>query len=167
MKKIYPLLIALVLFSGSHSFAEATTYKVSDTAAYRLNGESVLYTMTFDWSFSGRDVLVPMFTTRGLAANEATSTLGFELLNASGLRTNNGVAAAIVLADAPVANGYYRFTPGHKASFTILGVYQHERNTGEYAFKISGFPFIIEKGSANITTALNEYELEDFITAAK
>ena len=155
-----------MLFSSSIEMASAAAYDVSTTSAYSINGESTLYKVTFEWGFSGRDVLIPVLATRGLGATEATSTLGFELLTETGLRTKDGLSTAIVLTDAPIENGYYRLKSGETKTFTVLGVYQHERSTGKYAFAVSALPFVIERGEDKSTTALNQRELSGFVTKA-
>jgi hypothetical protein len=166
MKNFSLICLVVMLFSISVGMANAAAYDVSTTNAYRITGESTIYQVKFEWGFSGRDVLIPVFATRGLGVADAKDTLGFELLTENGLRTDKGLSAAIVLTDAPIENGYYRLKSGETKTFTVLGVYQHERNTGKYAFVVSALPFVIEKGDSKVNTTLNTRELSEFVTEA-
>lgn len=155
----------IVLFTSSVTSASAAAYEASAGNGYRITEESALYQVTFEWGFTGRDVLIPVFATRGLGATEATSTLGYEFITENGLRTKDGLGAALVLADAPIENGYYRLKSGEIKTFTVLGIFTHEPSiTSKYAFAVSGLPFIIEKGGSQSHTALNARELTGFVT---
>jgi hypothetical protein len=150
---IATLLIAFVLQSSP-----AMAYQSGKKMAQRLNDDYRLFNVNFSWGFAERDLLIPVLAIRGLKNGDESSSLGFDIENASGLRVRSGTTTAMVIADLPIENGYYRLKAGNQANFKLLA------STQALQLHVSSLPFKFNVKGTETKTFLREHELKDYVT---
>jgi hypothetical protein len=104
--------------------------------------------------------------TRGLAIDTNEVAVGFELENEGGLRVKTGTSTAMVIANLPIENGYYRLEAGKTAKFTLLALHESASTTQKLQLHTSALPFKFDTKGKETKTFLREHELKDYVTTA-
>lgn len=155
--------ISTIILGGT---SDALAYTSSTNFAMKLNDDFSLYGVSFNWSFADRDLLIPVLAKRDLSSDTTETALGYRIENASGLRVTHGTTTAMVIADLPIEDGYYRLKAGEKAKFTLLTLHEAASTTQPLRLKVSALPFKLEKDSKETKTQLNSSELRNYVTSA-
>jgi hypothetical protein len=160
------LLFIISLFSVSLT-ANAAAYTSSTKSAEVLGDNFRLYSIGFDWSFKDRDLLIPVLAQRGLEADTNQSSLGYEIKNENGLRVKTGTTTALVIANLPIENGYYRLKAGEVGQFRLLALHEAASSTQPLKLQVSALPFKFNTKGKETKTYLNRTELKGYVTNAK
>lgn len=152
----------------------ALLINVSPVAAYESGAKSAtklspvhqLYSINFTWGFEDRDLLIPVMATRGLTGDTTAVSLGFELENEGGLRVKTGTTTAMVIANLPIENGYYRLKAGKSAKFTLLALHESASSTQKLKLHTTALPFKFDTKGKETKTFLRTHELKDYVTTA-
>lgn len=155
-------LFTVVLGGATHAFA----YESGLKTAQKLSPIHQLYSISFTWGFEDRDLLIPVLAKRGLAYDEASTTVGYELESEGGLRVKTGTTTAFVIANLPIENGFYRLAAGETATFRLLALHEAASSTQKLKLKASALPFNLETKGKVSKTYLHPHELTKYVTDA-
>lgn len=165
MKNIFTFSVfalAAILFLNPHT---TEAYLSTAQNAARVTPEYSIFTITYDFQFLNRDTYLPVIAKRGIENGNTDMVLGYDIVTESGLRVQHGTTTAIVLGNVPFKNGEYYLPAKYPGKFTLLVVYEHEKNRGNIAAQVTSLPFIFKsKGNVLETTFLHEHELEGYKT---
>lgn len=158
----------LLLFS----FLLPTTsqaYFTTDQSATRLTNETMLYTVTYHFGFSGRELYMPILAMRGLSASNTSPYAGYALINEDGDESEAGVATSIILTnqeDVEVRDNQYYLPENKSASFTLMTILTipEEQQTENLALLVTNLPFTMVKDGTPIPAHLNPSELQYYTT---
>jgi hypothetical protein len=146
--------------------ASAEAYVSSSKSAEKLNDTYRLYSVGFNWSFSDKDLLVPVLAKRDLPTDTSETALGYRIESAGGLRVSHGTTTALVIADLPIENGYYKLKAGEVGKFRLLALHQTASTTQPLRLKVSALPFKFETTDKETKTYLQQNELRGYVTTA-
>lgn len=161
--KLYAGFICLALLLPSTSQAYFTT----NQSAFRLNDNTVLFTVSYGFGLKDRDLLMPIYTERG-AMDEKSNHLKYSILNNDEV-IESGKSVGVVLTkdeDVEVVNGQY-FIPANKsAEFTMISLLTiDETFTDEdLSLLVTHLPFTMVVDSVSYPNKLNPSELQYYKT---
>ncbi len=162
--KLYTGFICVALFIPNLSFAYLTT----DQTAHRINDNTFLYTISYRFGSTDRELYMPIGATRN--NGEANEYLNYNILNGD-LKTNIGTSSSIVLTtdeDVRIKGAEYHIPRGKDAVFTLvtlLRVDESEINeVANFSKIVSSLPFKMVGNDKTIDGHLNPSELQYYRT---
>jgi hypothetical protein len=144
-------MIAVFLYAPqSHAF------DVGTTTATRLTPEYTLFTISYQFGFLNRELLMPYRTERNPSGRG--STVGYTIRTKDGAPYTTGEAAAIVLAKAPLIEHRY-FTPtGRNTDFTLAVLVDDATLPSGSYLTIDRLPFTLKDGALTVEAAVGTEE---------
>lgn len=161
--KLFSVILLLAFFSFGQS---AEAYLSGTKSAEVLNDSYRLYSVGFNWGFAERDLFIPVLAQRGLQVDTTAVALGYEIENESGLRVKHGTTTALVIADLPIENGYYRLKAGDVGKFRLLALHEVASSTQPLRLQVSALPFKFDTKGKITTSYLQPSELKTYVTNA-
>ncbi|MCB9810729.1 MAG: hypothetical protein H6779_02780 [Candidatus Nomurabacteria bacterium] len=163
--------ISLYLFTGLFVVIislpnTVSAYKTTDQNVYKVSDNTLLFTITYRFGFSSREVYMPIGAAWGLENISDSPYVGYEVLrDGKPIDFKSGISA-LVLSTAKISQNQYYLPEGKVADFTlatILKVPAGEDVNG-LSVRVTHLPFIMVKDGLSGRTFLNERELEPYIT---
>lgn len=109
--------LCVLMFSLTTDVAEA--YRSTDQSVVRLNDDTVLFRIDFDFGFLNADAWLPYMTARD--GSSSARALHFRLLDEAGMEVSGGVAYGVVLGDTDIIrDGRYYIPRGERESFSLV-----------------------------------------------
>lgn len=114
----FVLTLAFFMPASSHA------YETVDQAAYQLNEDTYLFMVSYEFGYLNASAELSVAAMRGAGQSAAEPTVAYEIETAAGEVTHGGMAAAVVLSDAPIVDGTYQVNARDRKVFTLLVLYQ-------------------------------------------
>lgn len=164
--------LAVLLFLFSFLVPQASqAYFTTNQSATRLTSDTILFTVTYKFGFSERELYMPIGAIRGLAASKTSAYAGYTILNEDDEEVPIGTSNAIILTDRKeieVKDNQYYLPAGGSASFTLitlLTIPEDEQTADlEIALEMSNLPFTMIKDGTVVLAQLNPSELQYYRT---
>ena len=165
----------LKLFIGVFAFtlllpSTSKAYFTTDQTATRINSETILYTVTYEFGLSGRELYMPIGALRDDNSTTSSPYLKYTLLDKED-RTDIGKSAGLVFStdeDVEIRDNQYYLAPDKTAKFTLVTLVnlpadQLESNL-DLSLLVTSLPFTMVKGGTPIPAHLNPSELQYYRT---
>ncbi len=165
--KLYVGALAVLLLLPQSSQAYFTTAQ----SATRMSADTILYTVSYDFGFAGRELYMPIIAARGLQATDPSPLAGFTIYNQDREVITGGTANAIILSsdeDVQIRDNQYYLPLRKSAKFTLvalLTIPEGEQVADQDLYlEVSRLPFTMVKDGAEIPAHLNASELQYYKT---
>ena len=162
--KLTALFSALIFLLPISSEAYFTT---SQTAT-RITDNTTLYTISFDFGFPTRDLVMPIGAIRD-TTDEASPYIEYEFVDSDNEASILGTSAGIILTeseDVEIKNNQYFLPAGESARFSLVTLVTLPADSKEQdlALRVSHLPFTMVIDGNNLPAQLNPSELQYYIT---
>ncbi len=153
------LLVLLGFTSSASANTEASALpKALTPGAYQLDPLNTLYILQFSLGHSRYETILPSKTLR--SSQQKDNVVSYVLKTAEGLRTNEGLAASVLLSSNPGSNAF-QTKPDQKHTYTLLVLHQKSTSTSRTnTMAITGLPFSLIDNGSTTTTRLTPNELK-------
>ena len=147
-------------------FYQAEAYELTDTTAYRLNDQYVLYTVSFQMGFLNRVLSLPLATTN------TKNPLGAEINFATKDNAGDAVkfkthSVLLSTGKAKLKNGKYTLPMGKNDVFTFVAIAEIPKGDTEYSLAITKLPYItIDADNTTRLSLIDEKTITTFKTEA-
>jgi len=142
-------------------------YEVTDTNVTRLNQDTVLFSITYDFGFLNRDMLTPMRAVQG--QDQIVNALSYQITSANTVLENVFAPAVVLTKDSDVSMqaGQYYLPRGERAEFTLIGLLRLADTdpTNALRLEITHLPYITINGDAQSLGAVLPSELPTYRTS--
>jgi hypothetical protein len=149
-----------------------SAYFTTAQSATKINADTILYTVTYHFGFTDRELYMPIVATRDLEADASTFQMGYNII-IDKAPTTLGASQAIVLSsnkDIQIKDGKYYLPKGKSADFTLMTLLTVPKETQtaeqDLSLLVTNLPFLMIKDGANISAHLNPSELQYYHTPA-
>ena len=133
--------------------------------AQPVDETKTLYSISYQFGHGTHDFYLPVRAVRDQTWGTQNKRIGFEILEDSKRRTNDGSAVGVVISDAEITEDEMYFIPkGTKEKFTFYVILSTETDAPEadYAVRVTDLPFY--RNDDREYQRLNQSELELYIT---
>jgi hypothetical protein len=148
-------------------------YFTTEQTATRLTDNTVLFTVSYKFGLSSREMVMPIGSIRDFSStvNETSPYLEYQILNKN-LVTENGQSSSLILSsdkDMKIVNGQYIIPAGKSSEFTMVTIFTQseisESVEVDNSLLVSQLPFqiILDSGEAS-QNSLNPSELRYYRT---
>lgn len=166
-KKLKQLVVSLLIFTFLPFVSEA--YFTTSQEAIKINESAALYSITYKFGFSDREVYMPIIALRGSSVPEEGLYAGYTLVNKDKEEITEGKMSGIILTsdkDVQIKNNQYFIPAGKSASFTLVALLSiSEKNIDEeVSLLMSQLPFTMIDDDYVISAHLNPSELQYYRT---
>ncbi len=152
--------------------SSASAYFTTAQSATKLNERTILYTVTYQFGFAGRELYMPIVSERDLVASSTVFKLGYEIQD-NDKKTSVGKSRSIVLSndeDVQIKDGQYYLPLTKSAEFTLvtlLTISDEELAADlDLSLLVTNLPFQMVKAGSPIPAHLNPSELQYYHTPA-
>lgn len=154
---LFAALIAATPFTGH-------TYLTTSQRAIEIDETTALFFITYEFGHTTKDFYLPVLAVRDQKHGSEVKSVGFSVFEDGEEATDAGATQAIVLADAPLANGMYRVPAGTANHFTLAVILTTDEDTPEtdYTVAMTDLPFY--SGDELTYMYLNPSELQYYST---
>lgn len=133
---IFAFLVPFVFFAD-----QAEAYELTNTTAYRLNDQYVLYTVSFKMGFLNRVLSLP------LATNNSQNPLGAEINFVTKDQDGKIVkfkthSVLLSTGKAKLKDKKYTLPMGKNDTFTFVTIAEIPKSDNEYSLQITKLPYI-------------------------
>jgi len=167
--KLYIGTLAVLLLLPNLSLAYFTTAQ----SATRLSDDTILYTVTYQFGFAGRELYMPIMAKRGLEASSTSPYIGYTIMNNDGTVSTIGATNSIVLSrdeDVQIKNNQYYLPLRKSAEFTLITLLtvpaELQKDDLDLSLLVTNLPFTMVKDGTPIPAHLNPSELQYYRTPA-
>ncbi|MBY0310067.1 hypothetical protein K2Q16_02910 [Patescibacteria group bacterium] len=147
--KIKTLIGALAL-SLCIPIVPAQAYEVKDVQATRLTSEYSLFTITYEFGFLNREVLIPLDAMRG--GSRRDKSVGFALMGENGT-TSLHTALGVVLSDVELRGRDYYLPKGKNGDFTLVAIVK-TADVSALGLAITRLPFVLIDGQVSVGASI-------------
>lgn len=164
MKIVCALAVVLVSIPLS-----TEAYLTTDQSVKRVSPNTVLYTISYYFGLTDRELYMPIMAARNGEFGGSTTTVGYTLMRGTTPVTSAGTTTALVVATAPeIKNNQYYLSKGRAAEFTLM-VLAHLPETAnetlnDVSLQVTSLPFTMIEGTNRIEAKLNPSELQYYRT---
>ncbi|MCB9815633.1 hypothetical protein H6785_03605 [Candidatus Nomurabacteria bacterium] len=165
--KLLAGIVYLILLLPSTSEAYFTTGQT----ATRINDETILFTITYQFGFLGRELYMPIMAMRGSHSDSNAPHLEYELINQDGSTSTLGTSYSVALTsdeDAVVRDSQYYLPLKKSAEFTLITLLHVPRAEQtkdlDLSLLVTSLPFTMVKDGTPIPAQLNPSELQYYKT---
>jgi hypothetical protein len=153
------LLIAVFVFVGV-VIAPSTTsaFEVTDASAIRLTPNHALLTITYQFGFLNRELLMPVMADR--TSERRGTTVGYTLTGSNGEVIAAGDTAAIVLSTTELRDDQYYLPKGRNGDFTLVALVRTAGISEDFKLSLTRLPFTLIDGAVTVGAAVTEKQLE-------
>ncbi len=153
------LLIATFVLVGIITIPNtARAFDVTDTSAIRLTPNHVLLTVTYEFGFLNRELLMPIMADR--TSERRGETVGYTLTGSNGEVITAGDTAAIVLSTTELRDDQYYLPRGRNGDFTLVALVRTTDIVDEFKLSFTRLPFTLIDGTVTATAAVTAAQLE-------
>jgi hypothetical protein len=153
------LLIATFVLVGIITIPNtARAFDVTDTSAIRLTPNHVLLTVTYEFGFLNRELLMPIMADR--TSERRGETVGYTLTGSNGEVITAGDTAAIVLSTTELRDDQYYLPKGRNGDFTLVALVRTTGIVDEFKLSFTRLPFTLIDGTVTATAAVTAAQLE-------
>lgn len=168
-KKMKLWAISLFIFTILPSTSAA--YFTTSQKAIQINESTALYSITYKFGFSDREVYMPIIALRGNSVPEDGLYAGYILVNEDGEEITEGKMSGIIITsneDVQIKNNQYFIPAGKSATFTLVTLLTAPEKTIDEKVSIlmSQLPFTMIAADSIIPAHLNPSELQYYKTPA-
>lgn len=158
------LLTAAFVLMGVLLGAPSTTsaFEVTDTSAVRLTPNHVLVTVSYQFGFLNRELLMPVMADR--TSERRGETVGYTLTDKDGEVITTGSTAAIVLSEAEIRGRQYYAPAGRNRDFTLVALVRTTDIAEDFKLTLTRLPFTLIDGDVSVGAAVTPEQLEDYQT---
>lgn len=143
----------------------ADAYKTTDQSSVRLNSNTVLHVVTYEFGFLNADLWMPIVANREAELDDKKPQLSFEFQESDGALAWDGVSHAVVLSSATIKDGFYYVPKGRRASFTLLVLHESLSEISNEHLQVTGLSGVIQKNTGQFLIKLSDEELSDYRTS--
>lgn len=155
-----------ILFSALIAATPLTghAYLTTSQRAIEIDETTALFFITYEFGNTTKDFYLPVLAVRDQEHGSEVKSVGFSVFEDGEEATDVGATQAIVLADAPLANGMYRVPAGTANRFTLAVILTTDEDTPEtdYTVAMTDLPFY--SGDELTYMHLNPSELQYYRT---
>lgn len=153
------LLIATFVLVGIITIPNtARAFDVTDTSAIRLTPNHVLLTVTYEFGFLNRELLMPIMADR--TSERRGETVGYTLTGSNGEVITAGDTAAIVLSTTELRDDQYYLPRGRNGDFTLVALVRTAGISEDFKLSLTRLPFTLIDGTVTATAAVTAAQLE-------
>jgi hypothetical protein len=153
------LLIATFVLVGIITIPNtARAFDVTDTSAIRLTPNHVLLTVTYEFGFLNRELLMPVMADR--TSERRGTTVGYTLTGSNGEVITAGDTAAIVLSTTELRDDQYYLPRGRNGDFTLVALVRTAGISEDFKLSLTRLPFTLIDGTVTATAAVTAAQLE-------
>lgn len=167
--KLFVGIFAITLLIPGTTMAYFTT----DQTATRLNAETVLYTVTYEFGFPSRELYMPIGAVRDDASTTSSPYLKYSILDTEDNPITTGNSAALVFSndeDVQIKDNQYFLAAGKSAKFTLVTILnipvEEQLNASNQSLLVTSLPFTMINDGTPIPAHLNPSELQYYRTPA-
>jgi hypothetical protein len=164
--KLYITAICVSLLLPSLSSAYFTT----DQSATRLTSDTILFTVSYTFGHSDRELYMPIGAMRGIDTKSNSPYAGYTVLNDDEV-TEEGTTSAIVLTknkSVEIKDNQYFLPAGKRAEFTLVTLLSipesEQNNSDDLSLIMSNLPFTMIDEGTEFAARLNPSELQYYVT---
>lgn len=165
--KTLVLFVGVLIIMPNFTFAYFTTGQ----SATKVNDNTLLYTITYQFGMKNSALRMPIGAVRGLEFGTTSPYLGYELLQDSETPITGGESYSLVLSNAKVVDNEYLIPSGQAAEFTLVTLVHLPDNfvpetTKDYdlSLLVTSLPFTIISDGKKLKNKLNPSELQYYLT---
>ena len=166
--KIQHSLFGFMVFIGVLMAAlPANAYVTTKQSARVLNDTTALFTITYRFGFSNRELYIPVSAVR-VASSTARDSVGYSIIDTHKDILATGSTTALVLSTATIKDGMYHLPKGKATDFTLVTLLTIPAGMTpeKYALQATSLPFDMIADSKTIKGQLNPSELQYYVTPA-
>jgi hypothetical protein len=167
--KLYIGALMMLALLPNTSLAYFTTAQ----SATRITTDTILYTVTYKFGFTSRELYMPIIAKRGVEAPTSSPLAGYQIMNDDETVVTTGLSNGIVLTkskDVKIKNNQYYLPKGKTAEFTLVTLLtipsEQQTNDLDLSLLVTNLPFTTIQDGASIPAHLNPSELQYYRTPA-
>jgi hypothetical protein len=148
-------------------------YFTTAQSATRITTDTILYTVSYKFGFTSRELYMPIIAKRGVEAPTTSPLAGYQIMNDDETVVTTGLSNSIVLTrskDVKIKNNQYYLPKGKAAEFTLVTLLtipsEQQTNDLNLSLLVTNLPFTMVQDGASIPTHLNPSELQYYRTPA-
>lgn len=145
-------------------------YFTTNQTATQLTNDTILYTITYKFGFSGRELYMPIGAIRDNNSTSSSPYLEYTILD-DDTPVEIGTSAGLVFSsdkDVQIKDNQYYLAPNRAAEFTLvtfLKIPEEKQNKGlDLSLLVTRLPFTMVKDGKVIPAYLNPSELQYYRT---
>jgi hypothetical protein len=167
--KVFIGLFTLALATPSISAAYSTT----NQTATKINADTILYTITYKFGFTNREMLMPFIAKNTLGTTSFSNFVEYAVeTDASKIVALTSAKALVLTSDADVIvkDGQYYLPEGRSAEFTLLALLKvadvNLVKNQNLSLQIKNLPFTMIEDNKSTLVELDTPELKPYRTPA-